>query len=109
MATTKIVLKLFFMLIKKVLIMTLVFAKKFRTNVVFIAIKSYNQLKLLYLVTMATTKMVYKLFFMLIKKVLIIIIFFAKLFRTNVVFIAIKSYNQLKLLNLVTMATTKMV
>ena len=90
------------MLLKNVLIIISVFAIFFRTNVVFIAIKSYNQLKLLDLVTMATTKMVYKLFFMLIKKVLIIILVFAKLFRTNVVFIAIKSYNQLKLLNLVT-------
>ena len=58
---------------------------------------------------MATTKIVYKLFFMLMKKVLIILLVFAILFRTNVVFIAIKSYNQLKLLDLVTMATTKIV
>ena len=44
---------------------------------------------------------------MLIKKVLIIILVFGTLFRTNVVSMAIKSYNQLKFLNLVTMATTK--
>ena len=37
------------------------------------------------------------------------ILVFGKLFRTNVISLAIKLYNQLKLLNLVTMATTKIV
>ena len=45
----------------------------------------------------------------LIKKVLIIILVFGKVFRTNVVSMAIQSYNQLKFLNWVTMATTKIV
>ena len=44
---------------------------------------------------------------MLIKKVLIILFVFGTLFRTNVVSMAIKTYNQLEFLNLVTMATTK--
>ena len=44
---------------------------------------------------------------MLIKKVLIIILFFGKLYRTNVVSMAIHSHNQLKFLNSVTLATTK--
>ena len=37
------------------------------------------------------------------------IVFFGQLFRTNVVFKAMKSYNQRNLLDLVTMATTKIV
>ena len=88
----------------------LVFGKLiFKTNVVSMAIKSHNQLKFLNLVTMALTKIVQKPIVMLIKKVLIIILVFGKLFRTNVVSMAIQSYNQLKFLNLVTMATTKSV
>ena len=42
---------------------------------------------------------------MLIKKVATKILFFGKLFWTTVVSMASKSYNQLKFLNLVTMAT----
>ena len=52
------------------------------------AIKSYNQLKFLNLVTMATTEIIFKPFFMLIKKVVIV---FGKLFRTTVVSMTIKS------------------
>ena len=72
------------------------------------AIKSYNQLKFLNLVTMAKKKSI-KAILMLINKVVMKILVFGKLFRTNVISLAIKSYNQLKLLNLVTRATTKLV
>ena len=63
----------FFMLIKKVVMQILFFGKLFRTNVVSMAVKSHNQLQFLNLVTMATTKIVYKPIVMLIKKVLITI------------------------------------
>ena len=46
---------------------------------------------------------------MLIQKIVKKNIGFCKLFGTNVVFVATKSYNQLKLLNLVTMAASKFV
>ena len=46
---------------------------------------------------------------MLIKKVVMKILSFGKLFRTYLVSMAIRSRNQLKFLNVVTMATTKIV
>ena len=49
-------IKAVFMLIKKVEKEIVVFVKYFQTIVLSMAIKSYNKLKLLYLVTMATTK-----------------------------------------------------
>ena len=76
---------------------------------VFMAIKSYNQLKFLSLVTMATNKIILKLFLMPTKNVVIEILVLGKLSRTIVVFMATKSYNQLKSLNLITMATNKIV
>ena len=44
---------------------------------------------------------------MLIYKIVMKILVSGKLFRTNVIPLAIKSHNQLKFLNLVTMATIK--
>ena len=52
------------------------------------AIKSYNQLKFLNLVTMATPKNCINPFLMLIKKVVIEILGLGKLFRTHVVSMA---------------------
>ena len=49
------------------------------------AIKSYNQLKFLNLVTMATTKKSIKAMLMLINEVVMKILVFGKLFRTNVI------------------------
>ena len=77
------------MLIKKVVTQILVFGKLFRATVVSMAIKSYNQLKFLNLVTMATTQIVSKPCFMLIKKIVIQILVFGQLFKT-------KSYNKLQ-------------
>ena len=73
------------------------------------AIKSYNQLKFLNLVTMAKKKKSIIAILMLTNKVVIKILFFGKLFRTNVISLEIKLYKQLKLLNSITMATTKLV
>ena len=56
------------MQIKKVVIKIQVFGQLFRTTVVFMAMKSYNHLKFLNSVTMATTD-VYKPFLMLIMMV----------------------------------------
>ena len=50
-----------------------------------------------------------KLFFMLIMKVIKKVLPFVKLFGTIFVHMATESYNQFKFLNLVTMATTKIV
>ena len=61
------------------------------------------------LVTMATNKIVYELFLALIKEVVIKLKSSGKLFWTTVFFMATKSYSQLKFLNLVTMATNKIV
>ena len=71
------------------------------------AIKTYNQLKIFNLVTMATTTILSKLFLMLINEVVMNIFVSGIFFRTNIMSLAIKLYNQLTLWNLVTMATTK--
>ena len=76
--------------------------KSFVTTVVFMATKSYNQLKLMNLVTMATIKFVERSFLKPIREVVTEILVFGKLYRTIWVSMAIKSYNQLKFLNLVT-------
>ena len=72
-------------------------------------IHSAQILEFVTMVTMATTKNLYMLILMLINKVVMKILVFGKLFRANVISLGIKSYNQLKLLNLVTMATTRIV
>ena len=97
MATTKIVDKPIFMLIKKEV-------KKYC-----FFLKLQNQLKLLNLVTIATNKFCIKVVFDTNKKVETKILDFGKLFRTTVVSMAKKSYNKLKFLNLVTMATMTIV
>ena len=56
---------------------------------------------------MATKKNCIKVVLMLIKKVVTKILAFGNLFKTIGVSMVIKSYNQLKFLNLVTMATIK--
>ena len=55
---------------------------------------------------MATTQNCIKVDLMLIRKVATKILVFGKLFTKVGVSMAIKSYNQLKIMNLVTMATT---
>ena len=57
-------MKLFLLLIKKVVIKIYVFGKVIRTTVVPMATKSYNQFKFLNLVTMATNKIAQNLFLM---------------------------------------------
>ena len=61
------------------------------------------------LVTMATSKNYIKSVFDTYKEGGNKILILGKLSRTNLVYEAIKSYNQLKLLNLVTMATSEIV
>ena len=56
---------------------------------------------------MATKKNCIKVVLTLIKKVVTKILAFGNLFKTIGVSMVIKSYNQLKFLNLVTMATIK--
>ena len=58
---------------------------------------------------MATKKNCIKVVLTLIKKVVTQILAFGNLFKTIRVSMVIKSYNQLKFLNLVTMATIKIV
>ena len=73
-------------------------------------IKPYKQLTFLSLVTMATSKIVYRAFLTLIRKVVTeifwILVNYLGIFGVSM---AIKLYNQLKFLNLVTMTTTKIV
>ena len=70
--------------------------------------KLLYQLKLLNLVNIVTNKIVSKTFLMLIQKE-VIEIFFGKLLSSIRVSMALESCNQLKFLNLVSMATTKFV
>ena len=60
------------------------------------AAKSYNQPKFLNLVTMATNKIVQRSILTLTRKLVTKILVFGKLFRTTVISMAIKSYNQIK-------------
>ena len=69
------------------------------------ATQSWNQLKLFNLVTMATKKNCIKVVLTLIKKVVTKILAFRNVLKTVGVSNAIKSYNEHKFLNLVTMAT----
>ena len=81
-----------------------------RTTVVSITIKSYNQLNFFEFGNHGNSKhFILKLFLMLIMKVINKVLAFVKLFETTVVPMATISYNQFEFLNLVTMATTKIV
>ena len=91
------------MLFNKVVMKILVFGTLFRTNVVSMAIKSYNQLKFLNLVTMATTKILHESKDSAKLEAKNCFLLRRAIFHSN------KSYNQHKLLNLVTTATTKIV
>ena len=67
------------------------FEKLFRTTVVSMSTKCYNQLKFLNLVTMATTKIVYQSFVMLIKKEVMNILVFGIYFKTTMVSMTTKA------------------
>ena len=73
------------------------------------ATQSWNQLKPLNLVTMATNKIYKGHFFYTYKEGGNNNNNFGQSFRTTVVSMKIKSYNQLNFLNLVTMATEKII
>ena len=68
-----------------------IFGKLFRTTVVSMKLKSYNQLNFLNLVTMETTNVIQKPFVMLIKHVVKTLYVFGKLFRTTMVSMATTS------------------
>ena len=82
-------------LIKNIVTKIKVFGKILGTSVVSVPSKSYNQLKFLNLVTMATNKIALTLFLDANKEGRYKDIGFWKLFRAAVVSMTRKSYNQL--------------